>query len=120
MSTLPLYLDYNATTPVDPRVAKLMMRIFKSEVGNAGSTSHDYGIRAKRHVEHARQQFARVVDARRHEVIFTSGATEANNLALLGLAAYGEQTERRHIVSTQIEHKAVLEPLAELGAAGSK
>jgi cysteine desulfurase len=114
MSTLPLYLDYNATTPVEPRVAELMMRILKSEVGNAGSTSHNYGLRAKRHVEQARQQVAHVVGARRHEVIFTSGATEANNLALLGLAAYGEQVGRRHIVSTQIEHKAVLEPLAEL------
>ena len=118
MSSAPLYLDYNATTPVDPRVAKLMMRIFQSEVGNAGSSSHEYGLRAKRHVEHARRQVARVVDARRHEVIFTSGATEANNLALLGLAAYGEQTGRRHLVSTQIEHKAVLEPLAELARRG--
>ena len=118
MSTSPLYLDYNATTPVDPRVAELMVGILRTEVGNAGSTSHDYGLRAKGHVEHARRQIARVVDARRHEVLYTSGATEANNLALLGLAAYGEQTARRHIVSTQIEHKAVLEPLAELSRRG--
>ena len=118
MSATPVYLDYNATTPVDLRVAKLMMRIFEAEVGNAGSTSHDYGLRAKRHVEHARRQVAQVVAARRHEVIFTSGATEANNLALLGLAAHGEQTRRRHIVSTQIEHKSVLEPLAELARRG--
>ena len=114
MSSSPVYLDYNATTPLDPRVAELMLRIFQTGVGNAGSTAHEYGLRAKRHVEHARGQVASVVGARRHEVIFTSGATESNNLALLGLAAYGEQTDRRHLVSTQIEHKAVLEPLAEL------
>jgi cysteine desulfurase len=119
MSTrLPLYVDCNATTPVDPRVADLMIHIFREEVGNAGSTTHEYGHRAKRRVERARQQVAEVVDARRHEIIFTSGATEANNLALLGLAQYGEQTGRRHIVSTQIEHKAVLEPLAELARRG--
>jgi len=119
MSTrLPLYLDCNATTPVDPRVADLMVHIFREEVGNAGSTTHEYGRRAKRRVERAREQVAQVVDARRHEVIFTSGATEANNLALLGLAPYGERAGRRHIVSTQIEHKAVLEPLAELARRG--
>ena len=116
--SLPLYLDCNATTPVDPRVADLMVHILREEVGNAGSTTHEYGRQAKRRVERARQQVAQVVNARRHEVIFTSGATEANNLALLGLAAYGEQTGRRHIVSTQIEHKAVLEPLAELARHG--
>ena len=63
MSTSPLYLDYNATTPLDPRVAELMVQILQTEVGNAGSTSHDYGLRAKRHVEHARRQIARVVEA---------------------------------------------------------
>lgn len=117
-TALPLYLDCNATTAVDPRVADLIFHIFREEVGNAGSTSHQYGRQAKRHVERARQQVAQVVNAQRHEVIFTSGATEANNLALLGLAAYGERTGRRHIVSTQIEHKAVLEPLAELARRG--
>jgi len=114
----PLYLDCNATTRVDPRVMDLMVHVFREEVGNAGSTTHEYGRGAKRRVERARQQVAQVVNARRHEVIFTSGATEANNLALLGLAAYGERMARRHIVSTQIEHKAVLEPLAELARRG--
>jgi len=118
MISRPVYLDYNATTPLEPRVAELMMRIFQTEVGNAGSISHEYGLRAKGHVEHARRQVAAVVGARRHEVVFTSGATEANNLALLGLAAHGEQSRRRHLVSTQIEHKSVLEPLAELGRRG--
>src|SRR5262249_19048320 len=86
--------------------------------GNAGSRTHDYGARAKRAVQKARDQVGAVVAAERDEVIFTSGATESNNLALLGLAAFGDTSGRKHIVSTQIEHKAVLEPLEELQRRG--
>ncbi len=114
----PVYLDCNATTPVDPQVLQEVMRYMVEEYGNAGSRTHTYGQAAKERVNLARQQVAEVVDARPDEVIFTSGATESNNLAILGLAAYGEQTARRHIISTQIEHKAVLEPLQALAERG--
>ena len=118
MTNAPVYLDCNATTPLEPAVREAMLRFFEGEFGNAGSRTHEYGARAKQATQAARDQVAKVVGVERDEVVFTSGATESNNLALLGLAAYGEQTGRRHIVSTQIEHKAVLEPLEELQRRG--
>src|SRR5690242_4730819 len=84
-----VYLDCNATTPVDPRVVALMVEYFSEEFGNSGSRTHDYGTRAKRAVQHAREQVAEVVAAQPDDVIFTSGATESDNLSLLGLASYG-------------------------------
>lgn len=114
----PVYLDCNATTPIEPSVRGTVMQWMTDELGNAGSRTHEYGLRAKRAVQRAREQVAAVVDASGDEVVFTSGATESNNLALLGLAAHGEATDRRHIVSTAIEHKAVLEPLEALEARG--
>jgi cysteine desulfurase len=114
---MTLYLDNNATTPVDPRVQEEIVRYFAVEYGNAGSP-HEFGERAKEAVHAARDQVGEVVAARRHEVIFTSGATESNNLAILGLAPHGRKTKRRHIVSTRIEHKAVLEPLDALRKQG--
>lgn len=114
----PVYLDCNATTPIEPRVQVEVLRYMAEEFGNAGSRTHTYGQRAKERVNRAREEVAAVVDAKPEEVIFTSGATESNNLALLGLASHGEDTGRRHIVSTQIEHKAVLEPLEELQRRG--
>lgn len=114
----PVYLDCNATSPVDPRVQSEVLRYMAEEYGNAGSRTHGYGQVAKERIIRARQQVASVVTAKPEEVIFTSGATESNNLALLGLAAHGEQTGRRHIVSTTIEHKAVLEPLEVLSKRG--
>lgn len=116
--TGPIYLDCNATTPVEPRVLDEVVRFMAVEYGNAGSRTHEYGTRAKQAVERARDQVASVVASKRDEVIFTSGATESNNLAILGLAAHGEATGRKHIISTQIEHKAVLEPLAHLAEHG--
>src|SRR5579885_1829614 len=110
----PVYLDCNATAPVDPAVRDAVVRWLSDEVGNAGSRTHEYGARAKRAVQIARDQVAAVVGASADEVLFTSGATESNNLAILGLAPYGESAGRRHIVSTAIEHKAVLEPLEAL------
>lgn len=112
------YLDCNATTPLDPKVKAVLLRYLEEEYGNAGSRTHDYGARALQAVQRAREQVASVVSAKRDEVIFTSGATEANNLAILGLAPYGEKTGRRHLVSTAIEHKAVLEPLQVLKERG--
>lgn len=115
---MTIYLDCNATTPIDPEVMKVVRHYMEVEFGNAGSRTHEYGLRAKQAVERAREQVASVVDAKPDEVIFTSGATEANNLAILGLEAEGRRTGRLHIVSTQIEHKAVLEPLAEMERRG--
>lgn len=114
----PLYLDYNSTAPLDPRVFEAMRPFFLEDFGNAGSRTHCYGQRAKEGAERAREEVARLVAARSDEVIFTSGATEANNLAILGLAAHGEATGRKHVLATAIEHKAVLEPLERLRSAG--
>ena len=112
------YLDCNATTPVESEVLDAMMRYLTVEYGNAGSRTHEFGVRAKQAVERAREQVAAVVAARRDDVIFTSGATESNNIVLLGLANSIEGATRRHIVSTAIEHKAVLEPLEHLAKQG--
>jgi len=114
----PIYLDCNATTPLDPAVREVLFRYLDEEYGNAGSRTHDYGTRAKVAVQKARDQVAAVVAAKREEVVFTSGATESNNLAILGLREHGEKAGKRHIISTAIEHKAVLEPLDQLAAQG--
>ena len=116
--TEPVYLDCNATTPLDPAVGEAMARWFGDEIGNAGSRTHGYGLRARRAVERAREQVGAVVDASSDEVLFTSGATESNNIAILGLARFGEESGRRHIVTTSIEHKAILEPVEALAARG--
>jgi cysteine desulfurase len=108
---MTVYLDYNATTPVHPNVLEEMIVTYKQNYGNAGSHTHSYGQSARRAVENARTQIASVLGIEKNEIIFTSGATESNNLAILGLALWGESTGRRHIISTTIEHKAVLEPL---------
>lgn len=115
---MTVYLDCSATTPIDPEVMKIVLHYMEVEFGNAGSRTHEYGLRAKKAVELAREQVASVVAAKPDEVIFTSGATEANNLAILGLEEEGRRSRRMHIVSTQIEHKAVLEPLAEMKRKG--
>ena len=111
---MPIYLDCNATTPIEPEVEQEFLRFIRDEFGNAGSRTHEFGARAKQAVQKARDQVATVVRAQREEVVFTSGATESNNLAILGLREHGEKIGRRHIVSTAIEHKAVLEPLEHL------
>ena len=113
---MPVYLDCAATAPIDPRVAAEIVRCLGHEFGNAGSRTHEFGRRARAAVEHARDQVAEVTASSRGDVIFTSGATESNNLAILGLAA--PDATRRHIVSTAIEHAAVLEPLEELQRRG--
>jgi cysteine desulfurase len=114
----PEYLDYNATTPLDPRVFEVMKEWYLGPPANAGSRTHVYGQRAKEAVEVARKQVADVIDAQPEEIYFTSGATESNNIAILGLTAFGERTGRKHIISTAIEHKAVLEPLEEMRRRG--
>lgn len=115
---MAVYLDCNATTPVEPAAASLVMRFLEKDYGNAASPVHDYGLFARAAVENARMLVGRVVGARADEVIFSSGATESNNLAILGLADAGEKSRRRHIITTAIEHKAVLEPFEELSRRG--
>lgn len=115
---MSVYLDCAATTPTDPRVAELMTKYLIEDFGNAGSRTHDFGRRARQAVETARQQIAWALGAEADELIFTGGATESNNLALLGLAPFGERMHRRHILSTRIEHRAVIEPLKALAARG--
>lgn len=114
----PVYLDYNATTPLDPIVFETMMPWFLSEPGNAGSRTHFYGQRAKDAVEQARTTVATHFGATPDEVVFTSGATESNNIVLLGIARFGENSGKRHIIASSIEHKAVLEPLEQLSKRG--
>lgn len=112
------YLDCNATTPLDPVVREVMLHYFDVEYGNEGSRTHEFGARAKQAVQKARKQLAAVVDATPDEIVFTSGATESNNLAILGLASFGESQGKKHLVTTAIEHKAVLEPCEELERRG--
>jgi cysteine desulfurase len=113
----PVYLDYNATTPMDPRVLAAMTPWFLTP-SNAGSRTHVYGQKAKEAVENARKAIAGLLNAPPEEVFFTSGATESNNLAILGLVDHAEKSGRRHILSTAIEHKAVLEPLDRMRQLG--
>lgn len=112
------YLDCNATTPLEPEVGELLLRYLTEEFGNEGSRTHEFGARAKQAVQRARDQVGAVVNATRDEVIFTSGATESNNLAILGLREVGLATGRKHVITTLIEHKAVQEPFDALEQTG--
>jgi cysteine desulfurase len=110
----PIYFDYNATTPVDERVLEVMIPYFTESFGNAASVDHLYGHEAQQAVEIARGDVARLIAATPEEIIFTSGATEANNIAILGtLARAGDDAE---LVVSAIEHPAVLEPASRFGA----
>src|SRR5271170_7683352 len=119
-AAMPVYLDYAATTPVDPRVASRMAAVLasESEFGNP-SSSHDFGDAAAALIETARAQVAATVGASSNEIIWTSGATEANNLAIFGVAHYYRDSGR-HIVTARTEHKAVLDPCRELERRGWK
>lgn len=115
----PIYLDYSATTPVDPRVARKMMECLTQEgnFGNPASRSHVYGWQAEEAIETARRQVADLVHADPREIVWTSGATESDNLALKG-AAHFYQGKGRHIVTSKIEHKAVLDTCRQLEREG--
>jgi len=115
---MTIYLDYSATTPVLPEVADLVYKMMVDEFGNAGSRTHEFGVAAKRAVDLARSQVAKVVKADKAEVIFTSGATESNNIAILGLREFAEANNKKHIITTKIEHKSVLEPIKYLQTQG--
>jgi cysteine desulfurase len=113
----PIYLDSHATTPVDPRVLDAMLPFFAEHYGNASSRNHPFGWNAGKAVESAREQIAELIGARHRDVIFTSGATESNNLAIKGLAARAP-AGRRHIVTVATEHRAVLDPCRALEQRG--
>jgi cysteine desulfurase len=114
----PVYLDYAASTPVHPAVIDVVVHYMGVAFGNAGSRTHRYGNEAAKAVRQAREQIARVVETDWDSVLFTSGATESNNLALRGLADEATKDGKRHVISTAIEHKSVLEPLEQLQNAG--
>lgn len=119
MSNKPIYLDYMATTPVDPRVIEKMLLFMgpEGDFGNPASNTHIYGKRAAMAVDEAREQIADLLGARADEIIFTSGATESNNLAIFGAANF-YQRKGKHLITMQTEHKAVLDPLYQLERAG--
>lgn len=117
MVTRPIYLDYQSTTPCDPRVVEAMLPYFTEEFGNPHSRSHAYGWTAEEAVEQARVQVANLINADPREVIFTSGATESNNLAIKGVA-YFYKDQKNHIVTCQTEHKCVLDSCRHLEQEG--
>jgi len=120
MKTLPCYFDYAATTPVDDRVIQAMVTCLGREgtFGNPASSSHAYGNQARQAVELARRQVAELVGCNADALVWTSGATESNNLAIKGLALNPHHTERRHLITSTIEHKAVIDTVRQLELAG--
>jgi cysteine desulfurase len=113
----PIYLDYSSTTPIDPRVADKMIPYLREQFGNPASRSHMYGWEAEKAVEQAREHVAALVNADSREIIWTSGATEGNNLAIKG-AAHFNKTKGKHIITVKTEHKAVLDTVRELERQG--
>lgn len=116
---LPIYLDYSATTPVDPRVAKVMADCLTSEgnFGNPASRSHMFGWKAEEAVENARRQVADLINADPREIVWTSGATESDNLAIKGIAHFNHK-RGKHLITSKIEHKAVLDSFRQLEREG--
>ena len=113
----PIYLDYSSTTPIDPRVADKMIPYLREQFGNPASRSHMYGWEAEKAVEEAREHVAALVNADSREIIWTSGATEGNNLAIKGAANF-HKTKGKHIITVKTEHKAVLDTVRELERQG--
>jgi cysteine desulfurase len=116
---LPIYLDYSATTPVDPRVAKVMVDCLTNEgnFGNPASRSHMFGWKAEEAVENARRQVADLINADPREIVWTSGATESDNLAIKGVAHFNHK-RGKHLITSKIEHKAVLDSFRQLEREG--
>ena len=113
----PIYMDYSATTPVDPRVVDVMIPYLREQFGNPASRSHAYGWSAEEAVENARSEVAKLVNADPREIVWTSGATESNNLALKG-AAHFYKEKGKHLITVKTEHKAVLDTCRELEREG--
>jgi cysteine desulfurase len=117
MNRKPIYLDYSATTPVDPRVAAKMIPWLTEQFGNPASRSHAFGWEAEEAVENARAEVAKLVNCDPKEIVWTSGATESDNLAIKG-AAHFYKTKGKHLITLKTEHKAVLDPMRELEREG--
>jgi cysteine desulfurase len=117
MLKLPIYLDYSATTPIDPRVADLMIPYLTEKFGNPASRSHAFGWDAEKAVEDAREQVAQLVNCDSKEIVWTSGATESNNLAIKGAAQF-YKGKGKHLITMKTEHKAVLDTMRELERQG--
>ena len=115
MNEQPVYLDYNATTPVDSRVLEAMLPYFSQHFGNSSSLQHSYGWNAEKAIERAREQVAALINAHPKEIIFTSGATESINFAIRGLVQAYAGSGRETCISTAVEHKAGLEALKATG-----
>ncbi len=115
---IPIYLDFQATTPMDKRVFDAMYPYFMEEFGNCHSNSHVFGWKAMDAVKKARKQVADVINAKLEEIIFTSGATESNNLAIKGIAGANRTAEKNHVISAKTEHKCVLESVKSLKKEG--
>ena len=115
---MSIYLDYNSSAPIDERVIDCMMSVYRNTIGNADSRTHDFGNQARETTEYARENFATLLGVQKNEVFFTSGATESNNIALQGLREYGLKSGKKHIITSSIEHKAVLETAKHLGSEG--
>ncbi|MDR1648001.1 MAG: IscS subfamily cysteine desulfurase [Zoogloeaceae bacterium] len=115
---LPIYLDYSATTPVDPRVAEKMIPWLTEKFGNPASRSHAFGWEAEAAVEEARREVAALINADPREIVWTSGATESDNLALKGAAHFYGATKGRHLITVKTEHKAVLDTMRDLERQG--
>jgi len=117
MPTLPIYLDYSATTPIDPRVAEIMIPYLTEKFGNPASRSHAFGWDADQAVERAREEVAGLVNCDPKEIVWTSGATESDNLAIKGAAQF-YKGKGKHLITVRTEHKAVLDPMRELERQG--
>lgn len=115
---MAIYLDYNASAPIDPRVLNEMIDVYRNVNGNADSRTHDFGDQARKIVENARGQVASILGINKEEVFFTSGATESNNIAIQGLREYAINENKKHIITTSIEHKAVLESVKAMQRQG--
>ncbi len=115
---MSVYLDYNASAPIDGRVLDAMIDVYRNSIGNADSRTHDYGGAARSIVENARKQVASLLAVTPSEVFFTSGATESNNIAIQGLQDYATESGKNHIITTTIEHKAVLETVKAMARKG--
>jgi cysteine desulfurase len=115
----PIYMDYNATTPVDPRVLEAMLPYLKDKFGNAASELHAFGQEAREGVEEAREQIAELINADPREIVFTSGATESDNLAIKGIFE-NYREKGNHIVTSRTEHKAVIDVCKYLETRGAE
>ncbi|MCM1187979.1 MAG: cysteine desulfurase [bacterium] len=111
---MSVYLDYNASAPIDERVLDYMVDVYKNHIGNADSRTHIYGEDTRQIVENARKQVASLLGVNSDEIFFTSGATESNNIAIQGLRDYAKESGRKQIITTSIEHKAVLETVKHM------